>query len=210
MDLVVTDPRRGFVWKTANGRQLKLHEITDKHLGNILRLLDRKAIQEDGSYDYSIFGNNFKILNEEAHKRGFIWRVFPGKLYTPCTFVVGDTKCSADSVMYTCKDEVGTTKIADQEARCAKHRPDALSYYKKTCYGCLKEVELVVELAEQLYCEACIAEPQGILWEYLAVFMVLFTWLLRPLSGGKTPATIERKEDHGGPSKKTKKIGRKK
>lgn len=202
---MAADPRRGFVWKAADGRKLSLDQITDKHLGNILRYLDKKALAAGGKdgYDHSIFGDNWKILHEEANRRGFIWRVFPGKLYTPCTFPVGKEKarnfngneveinvdCGADSIMYTANDEVGTTKIEDQEARCEKHRPDRHSFLKTSCYGCLKDTnELVIELGGQLYCQECITEPESSFWDMLGVFMALVTWLMACGRAGKAAA----------------------
>lgn len=174
---MATDPRRGFVWKCADGRQLKLSQITDKHLGNILRFLDRKALGKDGFYDHEPFEDIWRVLHDEVVKRGFAWRVFPHMRCSTCDFKVGDTKCFETAVMYTAKDEVGTTKIEDQEARCARHRPDAHQFYKKTCEGCFKEAELVVELGGHLYCQECTLEPEGVLWDYLAVFFTFFAWI---------------------------------
>lgn len=214
------DPRRGFVWNVADGCQLKLNQITDKHLGNILRLLDRKALERgQGQYDHI---EPFFILDEEAKRRDLFWRVLPGTGLWKCEFrirVAGADKedeiqCGNEATMFTALDEVGKTKQKDQKPYCDRHRPDARAFYKKPCDGCFAEMSerpVVIELGGKQYCEDCITEPKGVFWEYLAVFMAAIVWLttfgttVHPLQPDKVPDTVESPKSGQGARTKKKK-----
>jgi hypothetical protein len=153
---------RNFKWQTKDGKELRLNQITDKHLGNILRMLAAKTNREFA----------FTVLCFEAESRGLKWEVQKG---VPCTFPMDDDKrCDQQAVMWTAGDSV-RDKGHQQVSRCEHHRPDRIAYNNIACSGCLMAGKPMVRGSKELlFCEDC-CTPVGPFQAFLSLLMVILT-----------------------------------
>ncbi|MCC6751990.1 MAG: hypothetical protein IT371_30335 [Deltaproteobacteria bacterium] len=174
------EPADGGTWTTRDGRKLAIRDMTDSHLGNTLRYLTRNGSQGIPA---------FALMEREAARRGLHWIVPEGMT---CRFDVDGVRCGAPAVMLT------PPKAGRQEGRCERHRQDALTFAGRACDGCLKVVDLVVEVPtlphgdgerrSLLFCGACVKEPEGafhasLLGVFLSTLLMFLTLgLYRPRS----------------------------
>lgn len=169
-----------FTWTTKDGRQLGLGDITDKHLGNILRFLLQK--HEERS-PLSPASPAFQTLSKEVRSRRLKWKV-QGSL---CDFPIEDDdglpqECCLPAVMWTAEDGVRKTSRAQQHPRCEQHRDDRHSFLKEVCDGCFRqaspELRFVLQVGREdglLFCSDCTKESDGPAWSFVTLLLLILT-----------------------------------
>ncbi len=136
-----TQEREKMTWRTRDGREIKIKDLTDTHLTNTLRYLDKSVAKgfPPGKYH--------PALTREALRRGLRWA--PDREEC-CNFETEGGECSQPMTMFTVE--------IPQEPRCDLHRPDNHSWHKVPCSGCFEVKKLVLSIdksGEVMFCEDC-------------------------------------------------------
>jgi hypothetical protein len=160
--------RRNFVWITKVGkRELRLPQITDQHLANILNHLEEMCSDD--------FLWKFEVLKDEANRRKLKWKIIGQYCDFPVDSDEGSIKpCGKHAVTYTFKPH------DPGHARCETHRPDKHIFVKRKCDGCFQVKELVFGLNDEvMFCRECSSDPEGEalkpLWAFLTILVFLLT-----------------------------------
>lgn len=149
--------------------------MTDSHLGNTLRYLERQRERWEPATHVS-----HRELAREATRRGLRWQVPAG---ATCTFPIEDLDgkrgpCGEAAIMLEPPED------GSQAPRCEDHRLDRLLYTGRACDGCgasSRDASSPVEFSYEnldlgsLYCTACCLEPCGPLWRMLALLVFVLT-----------------------------------
>lgn len=186
-----------FLWTGKGDKAISVSSMTDQHLGNSLRMLQRRIDSEERRpYDTSWK----KVLLDEAGRRAdFRWEVEAG---AACTFEVrtddADKPCGRPAITLVA-DKIRLTAEGGHRRvfydRCEQHREDGLKFKKVPCGGCFRtDVNLVCELRvlevaparsgcedqvesafkSEFFCYSC-SDRGGLLEAFLAMLVLILT-----------------------------------